>query len=66
MIKKLCAIVLFAILAFGVTGCIVPAVFVAGTGAGGAIVSDKRSMKTMMQDRDMANEALKGSVLIPH
>lgn len=39
------------------TGCI-PAAFVAGA-AGGAIVYDKRSIYTMMEDRDMVNEALK-------
>lgn len=42
----------------GLMGCIVPVAFVAGTGAG-VLVFDKRSMKTIVQDRDIANEALK-------
>ncbi len=58
MIKKLGISILLVLSAWSISGC-VPAVFMAGTGAGGAMVSDKRGMKTMIQDRDMANEALK-------
>ena len=37
-------------------GCI-PVAFVAGATAGGAIVYDKRNLKTMMHDREIANRA---------
>ncbi|MFT3742229.1 MAG: BON domain-containing protein [Gammaproteobacteria bacterium] len=40
------------------TGCI-PAAFVAGAGATGMVVYDKRNMLTMMEDRDMTNLMLK-------
>lgn len=39
------------------SGCI-PAVFVAGAGAGGTIVNDRRSLQTMITDRNIANTAL--------
>lgn len=59
MLKKFCFVSLVFISSAGLSGCI-PAAVVAGSSAGSAIVaSDKRSMKIMVQDRDMANEALK-------
>ncbi len=51
--KKLVAI-LFIILPL--TGC-VPAALVVGATAGGAIIYDKRSIKTMAQDRDATQHA---------
>lgn len=56
--KKIALLVVSILLSWSISGC-VPLAFVAGSSAGGAIVSDKRSMKTMIQDRDMVNEALK-------
>lgn len=56
--KKLLAPLLLALSISMLPAC-VPAAFMAGTAAGGAIIYDKRSVPTMVQDRDMANEALK-------
>lgn len=40
------------------TAC-VPAAFMAGSTAGGALIYDKRGFSTMIEDRDIANEAWK-------
>lgn len=50
--------IVVAILAIILVGC-VPAAFIAGAGASGAIVYDKRNMVTMVEDRDMTNAVLK-------
>lgn len=54
MLKK---IALMVLLTMSLTAC-VPVAFVAGASAGGAIVYDKRDMKTMMQDRNLSNAIL--------
>ncbi len=55
MLKKLLSIILLSCF---LSACLLPVVFVAGAGIGGSIVYDKRNMKTMVQDRDMATAAL--------
>jgi len=57
MKKGIVNLILCAAIAGSLSACI-PVAFVAG-GAGTALAGDKRGMKTMMQDRDMANVALK-------
>ncbi len=44
-------------LVFSLTACL-PVAFVAGATAGGVVVSDQRSIKTVIKDRDIANTAL--------
>lgn len=56
--KKFCFLLLLTMMGSTLIGC-VPMVFIAGSGAGGVIASDKRSVKTMVQDRDRVNLALK-------
>ncbi len=56
--KKISSVILSVLICLPLSGCI-PAAFVAGAGATGAIVYDKRSVKTMVQDRDMTNAVLK-------
>lgn len=58
MRRKLQCFILFLIYSYGLTACI-PVAFVIGAGAGGAIIYDKRGVKSMVQDRDIANEAWK-------
>lgn len=53
MIKKT---ILIVCLITGLTSCI-PAVFVAGAAAGGAVIYDRRAIGTMLQDREIANRA---------
>jgi osmotically-inducible protein OsmY len=54
MIKRL---VFIGAMALSLQACL-PVIFVAGAGAGGAIVADKRPVNTMLKDRDIANVAL--------
>jgi osmotically-inducible protein OsmY len=54
MLRLLIAVLLAA---FSLSACL-PVAFVAGATAGGAVVSDQRSLKTSIQDRDIANTAL--------
>ncbi len=54
MLKKMALLISFSML---LTAC-VPVAFVAGASAGGAIVYDKRDMKTMVQDRNLSNAIL--------
>jgi osmotically-inducible protein OsmY len=58
MIKKLGIGMVFLVSAGCLSGCI-PAAFIAGSSAGGALAVDKRNVKTIVQDRDTANIALK-------
>jgi osmotically-inducible protein OsmY len=55
IIRKICMIILLTCL---LTACI-PVAFIAGAGAGGAMLSDKRPVDTLLKDRDIANTALK-------
>lgn len=55
---KIKNIVVISVLAFLLTACI-PVAFVAGAGAGGAMLSDKRPVDTLLKDRDIANTSLK-------
>ena len=56
--KKCRVLALGALMGLSLSGCI-PAAFVAGASATGAIVYDKRSLPTMVEDRDMTNAVLK-------
>ncbi|HVV67807.1 MAG TPA: BON domain-containing protein [Gammaproteobacteria bacterium] len=56
--EKFRALTLGVLMSLSLSGCI-PAAFVAGASATGAIVYDKRSLSTMVEDRDMSNAALK-------
>lgn len=56
--KKFYEFLVLALLCISLSGCI-PAAFVAGASATGAIVYDKRSLPTMVADRDMVNVTLK-------
>lgn len=56
--KKFRALTFGALVCLSLSGCI-PAAFIAGASATGAIVYDKRSLPTMVEDRDMSNAALK-------
>ncbi len=56
--KKI-SIVVLALIISCLSACIPVALVAAGATAGGAIVYDKRSMKTMAQDRDTASITLK-------
>jgi osmotically-inducible protein OsmY len=52
--KKILALLLLS--CFGLQGCL-PAVFVAGAAAGGSIIYDHRSTKTMVEDKDILLKA---------
>ena len=49
-------IILTLLITIGLSSC-VPAALVIGATVGGSVVYDKRSMKTMVQDRDSAQAA---------
>lgn len=56
MLKKICCLSLICALTLSLQACI-PAVFVAGATVGGAVLYDKRSMKEIVMDQNIANQA---------
>lgn len=56
-LKKISFIPLFLLITSLLGGCI-PVAFIAGAGATGAFIYEKRGLNTMIKDRDMANAAL--------